>query len=79
MKDFVKKHYVKPPPMIAVTNIAPVMVTNNVPYVVTNKLLTAQGEKLDICQALRREIKEVIVTNVVKTEVKKPKEKILPL
>jgi len=79
MADFVKKHYVKPPPMVAVTNIGPVMVTNNVPYVVTNKLLTAQGEKLDICQGLHRVIKEVIVTNIVKTPVKKSKEKILPL
>jgi len=79
MIDFVRKHYVKPPPMVAVTNIAPAMVTNNVPYVVTNKLLTAQGEKLDICQGLRTEIKKIVVTNIVKTAIKKNKEKILPL
>lgn len=79
MKDFVKKHYVKPPPMVAVTNIAPMVVTNNIPCVITNKLLTANGEKLDICHGLRTQIKAVVVTNVVKTEAKKPKEKILPL
>ena len=79
MADFVKKHYVKPPPMVAVTNITPVVVTNNVPCVITNKLLTAQGEKLDICHGLHSQIKAVVITNIVKTEVKKPKEKILPL
>lgn len=79
MSDFIKKHFVKPPPTISVTNIFPAMVTNNIPYVVTNTLLTAEGEKPDICQALRREIKEVVVTNIVKTSVKKEKEKILPL
>lgn len=79
MSDFIKKHYVKPLPTISVTNIFAAVMTNNVPYVVTNTLLTAEGEKLDVCQALRQEIRDVIVTNIVKTSVKKEKEKILPL
>ena len=79
MKDFIKLHYVKPPPMVCVTNVTPCVVTNNVFYTVTNTLLTAQGERDDICQAVRTEIKDTIVTNITKVPAKQQKERLLPL
>ncbi|MBO7436095.1 outer membrane lipoprotein carrier protein LolA [bacterium] len=79
MKDFIKLHYVKPPPMVSVTNITPCVVTNNVFYTVTNTLLTAQGEIEDICQAVRTEIKDAVITNITKVPAKAQSERLLPL
>ena len=79
MKDFIKQHYVKPPQTVCVTNITQCVITNNVFYTVTNTLLTAQGEKEDICQAVRTEIKDAVVTNIIKTPPKKQDGRFLPL
>lgn len=79
MQDFIKLHYVKPPKMESVTNIVQCVLTNNVYYMVTNKLLTAQGEKEDICQAVKTVIRDAVVTNITKVPVKKQDARFLPL